>query len=888
MKNKTRGLTNPYGLVFLSSFFFIQSQDTWAETKQVSYLFRNGNRALIQVNEEDEFRFSIDLFEKGSKTSLKRIIESKGLKYVYANQIKKSSHPLSPWVRIRPGQEGFFSFRDQSRSWFFEDGSVTTACLQKEFSQSSATLIDAEEDAFLLEITRGERDSIATLLRKSDGKCLRLNSLLKGEKLDFELNPQFHLLTFPGLNQAIDLKAFKMVYSIRNGVDAYFLSEQTPSNDTYLIERARDKKILKLITNPESVNKTALSQANVSQGILSIPGCSRRIDLNEFDAEVRKSEKLKKAEAVLDDRDRPIDPSEAISGQFQDLVKQSLEYPESFTEKSNPELQRKMAQSLRSRRSLVLLGRPGTGKSSAIRAFARDVGLGKIKGIPRTTQIFDVRMASLASGTKYTGMIEKRVATLIAAAKETGCLYFIDELHSMSGVGTSSHHENDITQSFKGPIESGELTLIGTDTQSEFFNAFGRDPAFIERFDQLQVEPEQGSALVELIAARLNPELSTPLDTALIQTAIDLSNEYDVTASQPRSAVNLLIKARAILEEAEHPTATLTAETLHQAAKDRYHLSSHQMDRALMQKNVLELKSGLDQQILAQEGAKRALCSIWKRKLTGVGDPNHVGSLLLVGPPGVGKSHLAELSADLMGYKKTFVEMNQFQRGDIDEFRREIYNALMKNPFQVLILDEIEKAHISVQDAALKMLQDGTFTVHEKLSGGGLLTKTVIAQKALFVLTSNAGADFIESKSQKGEEISPGELVEVLAEGGISKPILSRILHTVVLTRPSEEEFQHAVRFYLSKTLERESQKHRVQFQLTNSEEFLKHIFSEYATGVDYRHAKKSIFPIEERIADRMLGNPLEPGTVVPIQWEPEVIHPQKKRKIEPWMSMYN
>ncbi|MFZ9596762.1 MAG: AAA family ATPase, partial [Bdellovibrionia bacterium] len=571
-----------------------------------------------------------------------------------------------------------------------------------------------------------------------------------------------------------------------------------------------------------------------------------------------------------------------------DLVAESRLYPQSFGEKTHEETRRKIAQSLRAKRSLVILGKSGTGKSSAVRAFARDIGLGLIRGIPRTTQIFEVKMSSFASGTKFTGMIEKRIATMIAAARELGCFFFIDELHSMSGIGTSSTQENDITQYLKGPIEAGELALIGTDTYAEFYQAFGKDPAFLERFDQIQLPALEGETLEEVIRTRMMREFSFPLTQEIIRTAIDLSTEYDLTSSQPRAAVNLLRGALSSIEDGDGEREVLSPATLRQAASDRYHLRSDQFDYKERRRNLSQLKEGMDLEIVSQEEAKTALMSVWKRKISGVGDPNHVNSVLLVGAPGVGKSHLAALSADRMGYKRHIIEMNKFERGDIEEFRREVYNALLKSPFQVLIFDEIEKAHITVQESALKMLQDGAFTVTERLSHGGILTQEVNAKKALFILTSNAASDWIENQSKRAEGLSFAELKKELEAGGISKAILSRILHIVPMTRPSEREFQSAVRFYLKQTLDRESQKHHLQFHLTNEAEFFDYVFSGYSSGLDYRDAKHSLFSVEEGIADALIESEFEPGAEVKLTWKKPKTKNKQKPGYEPWQSMYN
>jgi ATP-dependent Clp protease ATP-binding subunit ClpA len=327
------------------------------------------------------------------------------------------------------------------------------------------------------------------------------------------------------------------------------------------------------------------------------------------------------------------------------------------------------------------------------------------------------------------------------------------------------------------------------------------------------------------------------------------------------------------------------------AALEKYQLNSGQLDLEVSRHRIEQLKIGMNQEVLGQATAKKAMLSVWKRKLSGVGDPDHVASLLFVGAPGVGKTRLASLSADLMGYRKKVIEMNRFQKGDIDEFRREVYGALLQSTLHVFILDEIEKADLSVQEAALGMLQSGQFTVAEKLLGGGLVYREVSAKNAVFILTSNAGSEYIEKYAQSEDQT---ELRDILAKEGISAAILSRILGIIPMHRPNQAEFKQALQYYLRKTLEREGVKNHVRFELTNEAEFIAKAMSSYTSQLDYRDVRKLLLTIEEKIAEALLsrssvGRNTESGVseVIQLTWD-ESLEPLPKRHCnEAWRSMY-
>jgi ATP-dependent Clp protease ATP-binding subunit ClpA len=666
--------------------------------------------------------------------------------------------------------------------------------------------------------------------------------------------------------------------------------ESGPNLGTFLV-RLQDQKQYQLTDRIWSPAQTS-SLTEVSNGIFEYKGADGfRIDLDQFDAELRRFAFLSDGDTVLDDKGKKVDSLEKVRAKYPDLVADSIAHPERYQETSDKDITQHFLEAFWARRSVVLLGKPGTGKSSAIRAFARDVGRGLVPGVPRTTEIFEIKVSTLLSGTTYVGMTEQRIGELISAAQQSGCIFFIDEFHSLAGAGTSSNNSNDVTQYIKKGLEAGELLLIGTDTDHEFYNGFAHDPAFIERFDIKKLNAPDGPALEEIIRARFKSEFNLDFSPALVQLAISLSQNYDVTAAQPRSAVNLLRKAVARASATGGTAPEITAQFLKETAVIKYGFDPFQLNPASLRAKLAQLRPGLDAELIGQDDAKDLIRSVWARKITGVGDDRRVNSLLLAGPPGVGKTRAAELSADLMGYKKTIVEMNKFAHGGVELFRREIYQALLEHPFRVFVLDEIEKAHSTVQAGALAMLQTGSFRVTEEMPQGKTVTREVSAKHAVFFLTSNAAAEYIKRQISKHGSVDEKELRRYLAEDNISEAILSRIQHVVPMSTPSQAEFKAGLTRSLAATLQRESARHGFRFTLEDEGDFISEVMKSYHEDTDYRDISKHLTEIEDLIVQALMKEDRAPGSEIKLNYSKPSEPPARKkqrREPPPYYSYYN
>ncbi len=906
-------------------FCFIASvyssiSNSFAELRR-TFEFSNGASVVYVIDEKNHpSDYRVEFVTPSNEQQNNPLLhQGRGLTYFETNQDRlhwesfqiTTPYPTTNSARISTDSNSTFTwFQDSgTRKVIFQDGTIRLPCSNKAVYEEMwekfvVKSFDHNGNQYSIESHLSKEGTATTFLyRQSDLNCTPLDSTFHPI---INEHIQDSVLSIQDVEAQVTLSNLCVNWPITEQQDIFWLHSCEYAgelqNGTSLI-RLSDNSTIKIDSKPLSFLPNSGLPYSIKDGILTFSthtpekkssellknreGTSFRmnfkldsppfeLDLREFDAEQRKISQLVKGGVVFDKNQQPINVVDEMKN-YPELVAHSKNYKE----KADPSIIESIALAIISNKSAVILGKPGIGKTSAVKAFAREVSQGKVKGVPRTTKIFQIEMAKLASGTQFAGTIQQKLSILIEAAKELGCIYFIDEIHSTAGIGTSSHQSNDITQYIKEPIETGSMLIIGTDTEHEFINTFSSDPAFMERFEQIKLTPPIGDELEALIKGNIENKYNVVADQTIVKQAIELSNDLDLLLSQPRAAVNLLKVAAGLTFQKRSKDQRITAQTLHEAAITKYKIDPSHFSRSLVRARFLNLTQGLEEHLIGQEAAKKAIISVWKRKLTGVGDSEQINSVLLVGPPSVGKRKLAEVSANLMGYEKTIIEMTKYPPGSMDQFRREIYVDLLKSPFRVIILNNLEKAHISLQDAALSMLQTGKFIVVEKVSNEKTVSREVNTSKALFILTTNAASQWIKDKQLDAN------ITDKLISGGISEAIVSRIQYIAPVSNPDEKEFTLAITKFLENTLAREGKKQGVTFHLDNKESFIKKMSDQYQKTCNFQDARRIMLEIEEYISDAIINTDFEPGTTIDLKWNKNFEPQIKKDSVNPYDHLY-
>jgi ATP-dependent Clp protease ATP-binding subunit ClpA len=403
--------------------------------------------------------------------------------------------------------------------------------------------------------------------------------------------------------------------------------------------------------------------------------------------------------------------------------------------------------------NVLMVGDPGVGKTAIVEGLAQEIVAGRVPEFLRDHELWSLEVGNLLAGSKYRGEFEEKFKQVIAAlAAKKKCILFIDEAHTMKGAGASSQSTLDMANMIKPAITKGLLKVIANTTWEEYYESFEKDRALMRRFHRVGIdEPDAGTT--EQILIGLSPRLeqfhNVLIDTEAITAAVELSGRYIHDRKNPDKSIDLLDGACARERVKDAGTVTVTRDMI-MAQLSR--TTDVPMDRLQNErsKKIVELESNIKQRLYGQDVAVDAVLDRVYINFSGIGnDSRPIASFLFLGPTGTGKTELAKLLAENLDMKLLRYDMSEFQErhtvasligappgyvgfedGNIGGGK--LISDISKNPYAVLLFDEIEKAHPDVINIMLQMLDEGKIT-----SANG---KSVNLKNCIIIMTSNLGA----------------------------------------------------------------------------------------------------------------------------------------------------
>lgn len=399
----------------------------------------------------------------------------------------------------------------------------------------------------------------------------------------------------------------------------------------------------------------------------------------------------------------------------------------------------------------LFVGEAGVGKTALAEGLAKRIVEKQVPDVLIDCVIYSLDMGSLVAGTKYRGDFEKRLKGVLAQLKkEPNAILFIDEIHTIIGAGSASGGTMDASNLIKPVLANGELRCIGSTTFQEYRGIFEKDRALVRRFQKIDiVEPSLADSLEILkgLKSRFEEHHKVEYSADALKAAVDLSVKHIADRLLPDKAIDVIDEAgaRQRLLPLEQRKAVVDVPEIELIVARMARIPPKQV--SVSDRDVLKnLQRNLNMVVFGQEAAIEALSSSIKMSRSGLGDPNKpIGSFLLAGPTGVGKTEVTRQLAMQLGIELIRFDMSEYMEGHsvsrligappgyvgFDQGGL-LTEQITKHPHCVLLLDEIEKAHPDVFNILLQVMDHGTLT---DTNGREANFKNVIV-----VMTTNAGA----------------------------------------------------------------------------------------------------------------------------------------------------
>jgi ATP-dependent Clp protease ATP-binding subunit ClpA len=411
----------------------------------------------------------------------------------------------------------------------------------------------------------------------------------------------------------------------------------------------------------------------------------------------------------------------------------------------------------RQKSNVMLIGDPGVGKTAIAEGLARKIEEGAVPKFIKDHAVYSLDISAMLAGSKYRGDFEERLKMVLTALeKKKNCILFIDEAHMMSGAGAVGGGSNDMANMLKPALGKGTIKVIASTTWEEFRKHFEKDRALMRRFQRVVVnEPSEVVAIKIIKGLRKYYEKhhGVKITNQAVIDSVKYSVKYMTDKKLPDKAIDLIDCASARFKVKDEEGGTVDHdEIVFEVAK----ITGLPLDQiaAKENNNLKNLDKNLRSKVFGQEKAIEALLDkiyIAQAGLKGINKP--VGSFLLVGPTGVGKTEVAKQLATNMNVELVRFDMSEYQEQHsvakfigappgyvgFEDNAGQLITKLQEHPNCVLLLDEVEKAHPSVLTVLLQLMDNGFVT--------GSNGKKADGRNAIIMMTSNLGAADAEKNS---------------------------------------------------------------------------------------------------------------------------------------------
>lgn len=473
----------------------------------------------------------------------------------------------------------------------------------------------------------------------------------------------------------------------------------------------------------------------------------------------------------------------------------------------------------------LITGEAGVGKTQIVEEIARRLVAKDpvVYGLLKGATIYELPLGKIVAGSSFVGQLEEKIYEVVSFVKDpkNKAILFIDEIHQIMGSSESNPTYNKIAQILKTEMDRGQIHTIGATTTQEARTILS-DPAFSRRWISVQVpelEPDETAAIVLNVRNSYQKHHEVLLPDHLVDQLVAIGDEYKQYGShRPDTALTLLDKAMSdarvkrlrLIEDAKadptlqhiitaQPRPLLTEKQLKQSA-----LALITGDDKLFQQNAATLVDVLDEKIIGQTDAKDAVVNAVKRLGLGLTKRKRPVSFLFAGPSGTGKTEIAkQISEAVFGStnRMIYINMSEFSNhasltrligssaGYIgSDSKRELpFDTLENNPYQVVLLDEFEKADTTVQRFFMQALDEGVVKTNQN--------KVIDFSRTIMIATTNAGVIEMGQRSVgfasntvAAPKRSTSDIIQILRQS-FDTELLNRFEHLIPFTSIEMDQY---------------------------------------------------------------------------------------------------
>ncbi len=540
----------------------------------------------------------------------------------------------------------------------------------------------------------------------------------------------------------------------------------------------------------------------------------------------------------------------------------------------------------RTKNNPVLIGEPGVGKTALAEGLAQRIISQDVPELLRDKQVISLDLGQLVAGTRFRGEFEERLKQVMAEVRQAGnIILVIDEVHTLVGAG-SAEGGMDAANLLKPALARGELQCIGATTLDEYREYIERDAALERRFQPVMVEEPTVEDTIEILRglrSRYESHHRLVISDEAVAAAAQLSDRYISDRYLPDKAIDLIDEAgsRVRLRHSQQASATPTvsAEDIAQVVSAWTGVPVNRLSES-ESLQLLKLEETLHQRVIGQKEAVTAVARAIRRSRVSLRSPNRpIASAIFCGPTGVGKTELTKaLAASIFGSEDAMIRLDMSEYMESQSVSKligsppgyvgygeggQLTEAVRRQPYTVVLFDEIEKAHPDVFNLLLQLLEDGRLTD----SQGRVVNFT----NTLIIMTSNLGARAIEKRGSglgffasdldlaTAQYNRTREQVNEALKQSFRPEFLNRLDEIIVFQQLTRDEVKQIAELLLANVEER-LREQNLQFEV--SEAFKDLLVTEgYDPSYGARPLRRAVSRlVEDNLAEAILSGEIQAG----------------------------